>query len=164
MCLLVLTIWGKIIGGRVSLRWTTSSNPGVLALCPSEALKLLMINALALSRIWYVASLIHMPSWVLRELSVLVFSFFWSGKHELVSRSVVIQPSLLGGFSVVDVKFNVWSLLGQWVKRFASSPSGWVSFMSFFVSSFFGLWFFMPSFCFFGVLYDHQVVLLVSAF
>ena len=48
---------------------------------------------------------------------------------------MVIQPSLLGGFSVVDVKFKVWSLLGQWDKRFASSPSGWVSFMSFWFRS-----------------------------
>ena len=38
--------------------------------------KSLVINALALSRIWYVASLIHMPPWVLRDLSILVFSFF----------------------------------------------------------------------------------------
>ena len=82
--------------------------------------KSLVINALALSRIWYVASLIHMPPWVLRELSVLAFSFFWSGKRELVSRSVVIQSSLLGGFSVVDVKFKVWSLLGQ--SCFDASP------------------------------------------
>ena len=42
--------------------------------------KSLVINALALSRIWYVASLIFMPPWVQRELSILVFSFFWSGK------------------------------------------------------------------------------------
>ena len=60
--------------------------------------KSLVINALALSRIWYVASLVHMPPWVLRELLILVYSFFWSGKRELVSRSVVIQPSLLGDF------------------------------------------------------------------
>ena len=38
--------------------------------------KSFVINALALSRIWYVASLIHMPPWVLRELSIPVFSFF----------------------------------------------------------------------------------------
>ena len=97
--------------------------------------KSLVINALALSRIWYVASLIFMPPWVQRELSILVFSFFWSGKRELVSRPVIIQPSLLGGFSVVDIKFKVWSLLSQWIKRFASSPSSWVSFMSFWFSS-----------------------------
>ena len=100
--------------------------------------KALVVNALALSRVWYVASLVHMPPWVLKELSLLVFSFFWSGKRELVSRSVVAQPSLFGGFSVVDVKLKVWALLGQWVRRFASSPSGWVTFLSFWFNFHFG--------------------------
>ena len=99
--------------------------------------KALVINALALSRVWYVASLVHMPAWVAKELASLAFSFFWSGKRELVSRSVVIQSSLFGGFSVVSVQYKVWALLGQWVRRFASSSAGWSSLMSFwFVSSF----------------------------
>ena len=79
-----------------------------------------------------------MPPWVLKELSLLAFSFFWSGKREVVSRSVVVQPSLFGGFSVVNVKLKVWALLGQWVRRFASSFSGWVSFMSFWFNLHFG--------------------------
>ena len=99
--------------------------------------KALVINALALSRVWYVASLVHMPAWVAKELASLAFSFFWSGKRELVSRSVVIQSSLFGGFSVVSVQYKVWALLGQWVRRFASSSAGLSSLMSFwFVSSF----------------------------
>ena len=36
----------------------------------------LVINALALSRVWYVASLVHMPPWVHGELVRLVFGFF----------------------------------------------------------------------------------------
>lgn len=40
----------------------------------------LVINALALARVWYVASLIHMPPWVLKELNCLVFGFFWKDK------------------------------------------------------------------------------------
>ena len=105
--------------------------------CLSFRGKALVINALALSRVWYVASLVHMPAWVAKELSSLAFSFFWSGKRELVSRSVVIQSSLFGGFSVVSVQYKVWALLGQWVRRFASSSAGWSSLMSFwFVSSF----------------------------
>ena len=99
--------------------------------------KALVVNALALSRVWYVASLVHMPPWALKELSSLAFSFFWSGKCELVSCSVVVQPSLFGGFSVVDVKLKVWALLDQWVRRFTSS-SGWVSFMSFWFNFHFG--------------------------
>ena len=100
--------------------------------------KALVVNALALSRVRYVASLVHMPPWVLKELSSLAFSFFWSGKRDLVSCSVVVQPSLFGGFSVVDVKLKVWALLGQWVRRLASSSSGWVSFMSFWFNFHFG--------------------------
>jgi len=95
----------------------------------------LMINALALSRVWYVASLIHMLAWVLKELNSLAFNFFWKGKRDLVSRSVVVQPSLLDGFSVMSVKFNVWSLVAQWIKCFASSPSSWTTFMTYWFSS-----------------------------
>ena len=47
--------------------------------------KSLVIKALALSRIWYVASLIHMPPWVLIELSTLVFFSFmeWQARPRL---------------------------------------------------------------------------------
>ena len=94
----------------------------------------LVINALALSRVWYVASLIHTPLWVHAELAKLVFPFFWKGKRDLVARVVVTQPPTAGGFSVVDSRLKVASLLVQWVRRFASSPSGWVSFLSYWAS------------------------------
>ena len=93
-----------------------------------------MINALALSRVWYVASLIHMPGWVRSALSKLVFKFFWKGKPDLVARVVMSQPTAAGGFSVVDIESKVCSLLVEWVGRFSSSPSGWVSFFSYWCS------------------------------
>ena len=96
--------------------------------------KALIINALALSKIWYVASLIHMPLWVLKELNSLVFDFFWRTKRELVARAVVVQPFLQGGFAVVDTKLKVWSLLAQWVKRQVSSTSPWTSLMAYWFS------------------------------
>ena len=85
--------------------------------------KALVINALALSRVWYVASLIHVPRWVGAELNTLIFKFFWSGKRDLVARRVVVQPFCLGGFSVVDFHCKVSALHVQWVRRFVSSPS-----------------------------------------
>ena len=93
--------------------------------------KALIVNALALSRVWYVASLVFMPPFVLRELNQLVFKFFWSGKRDLVARRVVVQPASCGGFSVVDVELKVWALLLQWVRRLVVSPSTWVSFFSY---------------------------------
>lgn len=93
--------------------------------------KALVINALALSRIWYVASLVHMPPWVLRMLNSLIFDFFWKTKCELVSRAVVVQPPSLGGFSVVNVNLKASSLLSQRVRRFAANPSGWTLLMTY---------------------------------
>lgn len=71
--------------------------------------KAIIINALALSRIWYVASLVSMPPWVHAELNSLVLNFFWSGKRDLVARCVLHHPPDCGGFSVVSIKFKVVS-------------------------------------------------------
>ena len=43
---------------------------------------------------WYIASLISMPDWVASELNTLIFSFFWSGKRDLVAKDLVQCPSV----------------------------------------------------------------------
>ena len=91
-----------------------------------------MINALALSRIWYVASVVHMPSWVLFELNRTVFQFFYNGKLDLVTREVIAQLPSCGGFSVVNVQLKVW------VRRLSLSLSTWASFFSFWCNQGFG--------------------------
>lgn len=88
--------------------------------------KALVINAMALSRVCYVTSLVHMPPWVRAELNQLVFKFFWPGKRDLVSRKVMAHPKREGGFSVVSIEFKVVALLAQWVWRLVVCPSGWV--------------------------------------
>lgn len=99
----------------------------------------LVCNALALSRIWYVASLVSMPSWVLSELITIVFKFFWSGKRDLVARKVVVQPREFGGFNVVSIRHKVDALLVQWVRRFSTSPNMWVALLTFWFFDRFGV-------------------------
>ena len=94
----------------------------------------LVINALALSRVWYVASLIPVPPWVILELNSLVFKFFWNGKRDLVQHQVVYQPNFLGGFSVVNCQAKIWALRVQWVRRFVISPASWSSFLVYWFS------------------------------
>ena len=66
-----------------------------------------------------------LPRWVLGKLCRLAFYFCWKGKRDLVARSVVVQDSSVGGFSVVDVKLKVQSMLVVWVKRYVTlSPAG----------------------------------------
>ena len=56
-----------------------------------------------------------------------------------MSRAVVVQPPSLGGFSVVNVKLKVSSLLCQWVRRFAVTPSGWTLLMTYWFLSCFAV-------------------------
>ena len=98
-----------------------------------------MANALALSRIWYVASLVYMPTWVLRELNSLLFTFFWSGKKDKVNRKVVVQPKDRGGFGVVYIELKDQALLVQWFRRFVKSPNSWVSLLLFWCFDRFGV-------------------------
>lgn len=83
--------------------------------------KALVINSLALASVWYVASLIHVPTWVINEINSLVFKFFWSDKRDLVARHVVVQPHSQGGFSVVDFLCKCRALHVQWFRRFSVS-------------------------------------------
>ena len=92
----------------------------------------LIIGALDLARVWYVAPLIHMPPWAMFELNKLIFRFFWKGKPDRVSRAVVLQRTSASGFGVLSIRHKVWSLHAQWIKRFPSSPSAWASFISHF--------------------------------
>ena len=98
----------------------------------------LVANALALSRMWYVASLLPMPEWALSELNTVLFSFFWGGKKDLVARAVVVHPKPAVGFLVVSVRHKVYTLLVQWVRRMVVSPSGWVPLLTFWFFDRFG--------------------------
>ena len=103
--------------------------------------KALVINALALSRIWYVALLVFLPAWARAELTTLIFNFFWSGKRDLVSRKVLVHPCsslFLLPFSVVSIEFKVQSLLVRWVKRLSVSPNGWVNLLTYWLLDRFG--------------------------
>ena len=97
----------------------------------SLAGRALVVNALALSRVWYVASVIHMPEWVRSELRRTVFNFIWAGKRELVARRVMYHPKSRGDFSVVSVDFKISALLIQWVRRLSVCPNGWVYFLKY---------------------------------
>ena len=56
----------------------------------SYAGRALISNALALARVWYMASMFPIPAWALGELNRIIFSFFWKDKKDLVARAVVI--------------------------------------------------------------------------
>ena len=98
-----------------------------------------VLNSLALTRIWYVASVVAMPKSVLKELNTRIFNFFWAGKKARVARKVFHHSKSQGGFSVVSVELKIHSLLGQWFRRFGVSPGAWVSLLTFWCFDRFGV-------------------------
>ena len=72
--------------------------------------KAVVLNLLALSRIWYIASVVPMPFSIQSELTTRIFNFFWAGKRDLVKVKVLHHIKEQGGFSVVSVEFKLHSL------------------------------------------------------
>ena len=75
------------------------------------------------------ATLLPIPGWALGKLNRIIFPFFWKGKKDLVSRTVVIQFRSFGGFGIVAAHLKSQALLLQWVKRFRAASYGWRLFL-----------------------------------
>ena len=86
-----------------------------------------------------VRSVPYMPDLVASELNPLVFSFFWSGKRDLVATNVVHHSTLQGGFGVVSVRYKVCALLAQWVCRYTTDLNAWALMMTFWLFDRFGV-------------------------
>ena len=52
--------------------------------------KTLTINTLALSGLWYTASVLPIPQSVITRTNKALWEFFWSGKTEQIKRDVII--------------------------------------------------------------------------
>ena len=106
--------------------------------CLSFRGKSLVANALALSGLWYVATVLPLPDGLLSTINKFLFKFFWSGKKELVARTTTNLDKLSGGFAVVDVRLKVRALHVQWIKRFILSPNKWGTFFTYYIQRCFG--------------------------
>ena len=102
--------------------------------------KTVIINTLALSQIWHLCHVFVIPKWAEKRINKVIWSFFWSGKRDLVARTTVTLPKSQGGFGVINYSLKAEAFAAQWIKRFfAPSRSKWKSFFVHFVASSFNL-------------------------
>ena len=101
--------------------------------CLSFHGKALVANALGLSGLWYVASVLPLDKLILSNINSTLFKFVWSNKKELVARNTMYLDKSSGGFNVVNVALKVMALHIQWVKRFFLFPNKWACFFDFFI-------------------------------
>ena len=94
--------------------------------------KTTIINVLTLSQIWHLCHVFAIPAWASKRITKALWSFFWSGKKDLVARTTVCLPKSRGGFGVIDFERKAESFALQWVKRFfAPERAKWKSFLNF---------------------------------
>ena len=79
--------------------------------------KVTVINSLALPKILYLASVIHTPNNVIKELQSLVLDFLWDGKPPKIAYKTLIHPIERGGLKLCDVESKIMSVKVSWVKR-----------------------------------------------
>ena len=82
--------------------------------------KVLLVNTLILSPLFYLGPVYPLPPSVEKAVNRAIFSFIWSGKTELFRRSVLVQSLDEGGLGVTNIRhkcdglwFMVYGLLNK---------------------------------------------------
>ena len=88
--------------------------------------KVTVLNTLALSPLLYLASVIHVPEQVYKEVKSLMLDFLWDGKPSKVAYDILIQKTCDGGLKLVDFETKVRTLKLAWVQRLCNlSQANW---------------------------------------
>ncbi len=68
------------------------------------------MNVSALSTLQYLASVIHVPNQVIKEIKDIVVDFIWDSKPANIAYSVMIQDVKYGGLKLHDFETKIKSL------------------------------------------------------
>ena len=74
--------------------------------------KSVIINTLALSQIWHLCHVFPVPKWAAKRINTAVWTFFWSGKRDLVARSTVslliqrLRPLACNGLNATSCRME----------------------------------------------------------
>lgn len=92
--------------------------------------KVIVANALVLSKFVYVLGVLDMPEWVLNELNNVVSNFIWDGKGVRISQKTLIADYVDGGLKLVDLGVKRKAIRIKTVKKYLydSEDYGWKHF------------------------------------
>ena len=83
--------------------------------------KCCLINSLAISKLIYKASILHLPSEeYIKKITRLLCIFVWQ-KNERIKRNTIIGKIEMGGIGLVDIETKLKALKAAWVTRILNS-------------------------------------------
>lgn len=80
--------------------------------------KVVVINALILSKCNYILGAIDLPEWVLKEINAIIMDFLWGGKGVRISSKTLIGNREEGGLKLVDLNFKRKAFRVKTVKKY----------------------------------------------
>ena len=82
-----------------------------------------LARTLGVSQLVYAASMLTVPSLVIKNVQTELFSFLWKNKNDKIKRTVMYQPLAEGGLNFVNFFAVVKSLRLAWTSRLLSSTT-----------------------------------------
>ena len=102
----------------------------------------LLAKTLGVSQLIYAASMLSVPTPVIKEVQAELFNFLWKNKKDKIKRLVLYQPLVEGGLNFVNFPAVVKSLRLAWISRFLSnSRDSWKAIPNYYLSTHGGLQF-----------------------
>lgn len=80
--------------------------------------KVIVVNALILSKINHILGSCELPTWVFNRLNAAVATFFWKGKGNSIARKTLIANKREGGLALIDVSVKRDALRVKLIGRF----------------------------------------------
>ena len=100
----------------------------------------LLPKTLRVSQLVYAASMLTVPSLVIKNVQTELFSFFWKNKKDKIKRTVMYQPLAEGGLNFVNFFAVVKSLRLAWISRLLSSTTdSWKAIPNYYFNTYGGL-------------------------
>lgn len=100
----------------------------------------LLAKTLRVSQLVYAASMLTVPSLVIKNVQTELFSFFWKNKKDKIKRTVMYQPLAEGGLNFVNFFAAVKSLRLAWISRLLSSTTDpWKAIPNYYFNTYGGL-------------------------
>lgn len=97
--------------------------------------KVLVLNSLFLSKMWYVLSVLSLPMWVYKRIKTMILKFLWDGKPSKVAYNTIIGKVEDGGLGLIDPWLRMKSMRIKMVKKFLNEDYiPWKSVMSYFIN------------------------------
>ena len=106
----------------------------------------LLAKTLGVSQLVYAASMLTVPSLVIKNVQTELFSFLWINKKETRKRTVMYQSLAEGGLNFVNVFAVVKSLRLAWISQLLSSTTdSWKAIPNYYFNTYGGLKFLLKN-------------------